>query len=106
MTADELRTALRVLKAGRPAHNIYEIEDAAAAIEPFKRAYWRMHVSVMMVATILVLAIIGLTHAPTWLAAPIAMMSPNWLISVRAFRDKLLPVRGLGSAEILRAAMQ
>ena len=106
MTADEFRAALHVLDEGRPAHNIYEMEDAAAAIEPVKRAYWRIFILVAIGAVIPFSALLTFAHAPTVMATAGSMMLPVWLLSVRAFRDKFMPVRGLQSDEILRASMK
>jgi hypothetical protein len=106
MTAEEFRTALRVLDEGRGAHNIYEIEDAGAAIEPVKRAYWRISILAWIGAGIPLSALLTFAHAPTFMATAAAMMLPAWLFSARAFRDKFMPVGGLKSDEILRAAMK
>ena len=106
MTADEFRAALGVLDKGRPAHNIYEVEDAAAAIGPVRRAYWRIFMAVAICAFPPFYALLALAHAPTMAAKAAAMMSPGWLLSVRAFRDRCMPVRGLRSDEILRAAIK
>jgi hypothetical protein len=106
MTGDEFRAALRILDEGRPAHDIYEIEDAGAAIEPVKRAYWRISMLVWAGAGIPLSALGALAHAPTFMATAAAMMLPALLFSARAFRDRVMPVRGLRSDEILRAAMK
>jgi hypothetical protein len=106
MTGDEFRAALRVLDEGRPAHDIYEIDDASAAIEPVTRAYWRIIMLVWVGAGIPLSALFSFAHAPTFTATAAVMMLPAQLFSAGAFRDKFMPVRGLRSDEILRAAMK
>jgi anti-sigma factor RsiW len=105
MTADEFRTALRILHEGRPSHTIYEVEDAVAMIAPVRRALWRMFAAVILVAIIPLSAMFSLMHAPT-AASTVVMMLPIGLLSLRAFRDWAMPVRGLNSDEIIRAAMK
>jgi hypothetical protein len=41
MTRAEFLGAARVLEEGRPAHSLYAIEDAKAAMKPIARYYWR-----------------------------------------------------------------
>ncbi len=106
MTSDEFRTAVCVLDEGRGAHNIYDIEDAGAAIGPVKRAYWRISMLVWVGAGIPLSALFTFAHAPTFVATAAAMMLPAPLFSARAFRDEFMPVRGLRSDKILRAAMK
>jgi len=105
MTADEFRTALRVLEEGRAAHNIYEFEDAAAMVAPVKRAYWRVIVAATLIAIVPVSLALALLRAPGT-SVMIVFLLPTCLFYLRSFRDRFMPVTGLGHDEIIRASLK
>lgn len=106
MTADEFRAALRVLDEGRASHNIYEFEDAAAMIAPVKRAYWRVWFAVALIAIVPVSLALALVHAPSLTSTMVVFLLPSCLLSLRWFRDKFMPVRGLAHDDIVRASVK
>ena len=106
MTADDFRAALRILDEGRASHNIYEFEDAAALIAPVKRAYWRVYFALALIAIVPVTLALALVRAPPGISTAIVFLLPSCLLYLRWFRDKFMPVRGLGHDEIVRASLK
>lgn len=112
MSAEDFHRAREVLETGRPTYNLYQIEDARAALAPIKKGYARLTIVVVVFALFVGFLLrfgvrIVFGDEPRWLSIstiPMAMLLGVALVYLPAVCSCIIPVQNVKFSDIQKAS--